>query len=278
MFKEIKDIRGLREYMIANPDIFSITDTSNTYISNDLLVRRIFRNYGQRKFLGSDLWSDEDFIQDFRNAWEIFKISTKENFIKSWNAFQMEYNPIENYDRQEERTTTPNLTDIETKSGSENLHRHGFDSKQSGSKSDETTGDLSIRTGDITTNKGYGKTQTTSVNGYNQDGFSPSDKLEDGGHDTDTETFNNLKDSTNVTTTSIYNDLTNNLDLTEDRTYNNIQNIHNQTGNTKEVSRIHGNIGVVSSQKMVLDEMELRANNIIFDYIKYFIDDVTVYC
>ncbi len=278
MFKEIREIKGLREYMTANPDIFSITDTSNTYISNDLLVRRIFRNFGQRKVLGSDLWSDVDFIQDFQNAWELFKISTKDNFIKTWNAFQMEYNPIENYDRQEERTTTPNLTDIDTKNGLENVHRHGFDSKQTGSKTDETTGDVSIRTGDITTNRGYGKTQTTSINGYNQDGFSPSEKLEDGGRDTDTETYNNLKDSTNVATTSTFNDLTNNVDMNEDRTYTNIQNTHTQTGNTKEVSRIHGNIGVTTSQQMIQSELELRQQNIIFDYIKLFIDDVTVYC
>lgn len=34
----------------------------------------------------------------------------KDNFAKLWQGFTAEYNPIENYDRQEDSTETPNIT------------------------------------------------------------------------------------------------------------------------------------------------------------------------
>ena len=41
----------------------------------------------------------------------------KENFAKLWQGFTAEYNPIENYDRQEDSTETPNITHTLSNSG-----------------------------------------------------------------------------------------------------------------------------------------------------------------
>ena len=41
----------------------------------------------------------------------------KNNFAKLWQGFTAEYNPIENYDRQEDSTETPNITHTLTNSG-----------------------------------------------------------------------------------------------------------------------------------------------------------------
>lgn len=41
----------------------------------------------------------------------------KDNFAKLWQGFTAEYNPIENYDRQEDSTETPNITHTLTNSG-----------------------------------------------------------------------------------------------------------------------------------------------------------------
>ena len=41
----------------------------------------------------------------------------KNNFAKLWQGFTAEYNPIENYDRQEDSTETPNITHTLSNSG-----------------------------------------------------------------------------------------------------------------------------------------------------------------
>ena len=41
----------------------------------------------------------------------------KDNFAKLWQGFTAEYNPIENYDRQEDSTETPNITHTLSNSG-----------------------------------------------------------------------------------------------------------------------------------------------------------------
>ena len=41
----------------------------------------------------------------------------KDNFSKLWQGFTAEYNPIENYDRQEDSTETPNITHTLSNSG-----------------------------------------------------------------------------------------------------------------------------------------------------------------
>lgn len=41
----------------------------------------------------------------------------KDNFNKLWQGFTAEYNPIENYDRQEDSTETPNITHTLANSG-----------------------------------------------------------------------------------------------------------------------------------------------------------------
>lgn len=44
----------------------------------------------------------------------------KDNFDKLWQGFTAEYNPIENYDRHEESTETPNITRTLSNSGEDN--------------------------------------------------------------------------------------------------------------------------------------------------------------
>ena len=41
----------------------------------------------------------------------------KDNFAKLWQGFTADYNPIENYDRQEDSTETPNITHTLSNSG-----------------------------------------------------------------------------------------------------------------------------------------------------------------
>ena len=43
----------------------------------------------------------------------------KDNFAKLWQGFTAEYNPIENYDRQEDSTETPNITHTLSNSGAD---------------------------------------------------------------------------------------------------------------------------------------------------------------
>lgn len=79
----------------------------------------------------------------------------KPNFEKLWNGFTAEYNPIENYDRHEDSTETPNITHT--------LENGGTDSS----------------------------TNTADVQGFNGDTYVPNSRTTSGGesssHGTDTE-------------------------------------------------------------------------------------------
>ena len=147
-----------------------------------------------------------------------------------YEALRTEYSPIENYDRKEDikREYKDSGTDTETLTlGSSTTSTH--------------TGT------DTNTMQGGGSTEK-GVSAYNEDGYTNREK------DTETQNSTNTQQyDTTVTNTGSGSDMTK-TDYGKQRT---------ETENT----RIHGNIGVTTSQQMIESEMSLRAKYDIYKII-----------
>ena len=77
---------------------------------NTLMVNQIMRQSG-------DLFPYYQSPPQVKTAIKEWFTRRKDNFAKLWQGFTAEYNPIENYDRQEDSTETPNITHTLSNSG-----------------------------------------------------------------------------------------------------------------------------------------------------------------
>lgn len=159
-------------------------------------------------------------------------------FTDWFKTLQIEYSPLENYDRIEESKTTPGVTDTITNSG----------------KDTTTPSGTTTVTEEFTPN--LKQVAETEVSAYDSSSYSPKEKT------TTTPTAisgGQGKDTTTNTTT-----------YTGAKTE--VDHGHVIT-NTKEgfdqfESRIHGNIGVTTSQQMLISQMELQRDwGNVYDHI-----------
>ena len=152
------------------------------------------------------------------------------DFERMYEALRVEYSPIENYDRIEDikREYKDSGTDTETLT------------LGSSTTSKNTGTDTNTLQGGGTTEKG--------VSAYNEEGYTNREK--------DTETQNS-------TNTQQYDTTVTNTKSGSDMTKTDYGKQHTETENT----RIHGNIGVTTSQQMIESEMSLRAKYDIYKII-----------
>lgn len=75
-----------------------------------LMVNQIIRQSG-------DLFPYYQVPPEVKSAITEWFTRRKDNFAKLWQGFTAEYNPIENYDRHEDSTETPDITHTLTNSG-----------------------------------------------------------------------------------------------------------------------------------------------------------------
>ena len=75
-----------------------------------LMINQIIRQSG-------DLFPYYQVPPEVKTAITEWFTRRKDNFAKLWQGFTAEYNPIENYDRQEDSTETPNITHTLSNSG-----------------------------------------------------------------------------------------------------------------------------------------------------------------
>lgn len=182
---------GLYNY---NPTIFDLL-TVPADIDKDTLVDNILQRSGQFEVM----YPDDEYIKFSIGAWSR---KWQKTFTRWTDALKLEYNPLENYDRQED------WTDDNTTSSSD-----------VGSSSSNTSG---------TTNS----TTTNKVSAY------------DGG-DNLTTRDQSITDGTDSSASS------GNTTLTRSGTDNGVHS-----------GRIHGNIGVTTSQQMLQSELDLGYWNV----------------
>ncbi len=178
----------------------------------------------------------------------------------SWDKIaalmSLTYNPIHNYDRTETESIENSKTSERdsTNNVSQTLVRDA-EQTQRGTIGDVGSRDTSgTDTGTVT--YGKGSAETKSVTGFNSNTLVASEKVEGSGQDTETRNLANgtEEDSTNTRTLN----LTNGEDATDTLTrQDTIDDNLSEDTNTLRQLRNYGNIGVTTTQQMMLQEMEI---------------------
>lgn len=179
----------------------------------------------------------------------------KDNFARIIAVMNKEYNPIENYDRYEDRT-------------------EGRTSEHSEDKTAKTVG--SMNGSDITnmSNSQTGSANSTTTTNTGSD--STDQRAAD-----NSETFRNTNKTigtanssgTNGTYTNGTNTGNTNVNKLENTTEDVTEGLkHESNENITESLHVHGNIGVTTNQQMVQAELDLRRYNIYEDICNRFVD------
>ena len=199
-------------------DLFNLPDG----IDKDTCIDNIMLECGEFE----TLYSDPSFMRAAIGTWSNKHYRTFEKWI---TALNLEYNPLENYDRQEDWTDT----------GDENTKV-------------KITDDTTTETDSSTTSEG-----SSNQNGNTEDlvsAFDSSSYQESEKHviDTDEDHIDEVTSNTKLTNDS------------EQNTEGEKDTIDKHTG------RIHGNIGVTTSQQMLQAELEIR----MYDFFESVYQDI----
>jgi len=179
----------------------------------------------------------------------------KDNFSRIIYALNMQYNPIENYDRYENRT-------------------EGRSAEHTEDKTAKTTG--SVNGTDVSNSSNIQSGSANSTTSSNTGSDSTDQRAAD-----NSETFRNTNKTigsanssgTNYTYTSGSNTGRSNSSKSESTTEDVTEGlIHETNENITESLHIHGNIGIVTNQTMVQAELDLRRYNIYEDICNRFVD------
>lgn len=247
-----------------------------TGIDKDNLVDNIMMECGEFEVL----YSDPEFNRSAIGTWSAKHYRTFDKWI---TALNIEYNPLENYDRFEDYTdkgkengntkTTGNHT--ETENGTKNDTGSYSESEHVSEDIDEIIDELIDENIDHKLNSSTENTVSAyDSNTYQPENKSDTDTSEDTDRDLDRDydrdydrTFdrsmsgNTQNDSTSQNTTTGTN--TGNEDYTKGT-----ELVH--------VGRLHGNIGVTTSQQMLQSELDIARFNIINEITKIFMQELCI--
>lgn len=182
------------------------------------------------------LYSDPDFLSEAITLWGRKHYRT---FSKWYEALQIEYNPLENYDRIE--TWTDTHSDYLTHSGTES---------STASSTDNITGTQ-------TSNNTVNSESINQVSAFDSSAFSNKDK-------------NNVSDTAAGTTTN-----NNSSEINSESSGSN-SFTDNSDGNVNHNGRMHGNIGVTTSQQMLQSELDIAKWNLIDQITDLYISEFCI--
>ena len=210
-------------------DLFKSLDLPEG-IDKDTLVGNILMTGGEFEVA----YADPYFMQNLIGVWSKKWYRT---FTKWVDALSIDYNPLENYDRMEE-------WEDENKGTLTNTRTHNNQDKRTLNTTDTTTYNSTDTTDiDGTT------TNTEEVSAYDSSSYQPSKQVT-----TDEDTTNTLKHTG-------HDDLKKTGTDTIDYS-GTIKDDGGSSGNAKHKGRIHGNIGVTTSQQMLQSELDLAQWNL----------------
>lgn len=311
---------GMMSYLeTLNTPLFSAINLPSG-IDRTTLINTIYQDGAEFGVI----YPDPNFLRARVNAW----FDTKYNTFDKWNTvLNMEYNPIENYDRMENWSDTGSITDTgsredtgtshdTTESKTELTGVTGLQTSKNGTtsgtssdnerKQTDTTGTDTLAENKTETIDQDGTSRTvtdatteteTKVSAFNDgSAYQPKELVSSDSDTTVTGTTTNDQTTTtadNITKTTTGQEIEqttasgttsgtssetgaeteNKHDVTEFESESNGRTTlqSNTTGSRESdgehEGRIHGNIGVVTSQAMVAAEIELRRNYNIYNMI-----------
>ena len=229
---------GMARWMQESEDDLFANMTLPTGWDKDLLVDTIMLHGAEFEVL----YAEPQFMKNAIGIWSDKWYFTLERWIKVLN---MDYNPIENYDRIEEWNDVGNRS------------RDNTQSTSTSNKEDNS----SSSTAATNTSSKHGNEVEHKVSAYDSTSYQESNKdiLKDDNTD---ENIMNAMNSTskrdnNIATAATGNEKENHVDA--------------HTG------RIHGNIGTVSSQNMVNQELEVARFNMYEEAANLFLTELVIY-
>lgn len=220
---------GLNQYLIQMKDqtLFDLLELPEG-IDKETVVDNILLQGGEFEVL----YADPEFMRNAIGMWGNKHYHTFDKWIK---AQSIEYDPLENYDRQEDWTDTGDR-------GEESSARRDSGNTRTFDNQDKRTLDTEVDT-------------ENTVSAYDSSSYQPSDKAETTNSGTDTVDYSGtIKDEFGEGSSG--------------QTTENKKDVH--TG------RVHGNIGTLTSQKMLTDEYEVARFNIVEQITDIFILEFTI--
>ena len=191
-----------------------------------------------------------------KNIIGLWSAKEKPYWNRVYAAAQLEYNPIENYRRNEEESILDGSTDQH--SGTDNRSITGADKRsltgqdiQTASGSDTTTGNSGSKDTESGTD-----TTTNKTTGYDSNDFV--------NHDSSAVSYGHqISNITNASNTTQYGKVdTMDHNTADNLDYNSLESLKHgekieHSGNSKRQVLAYGNIGVTTSQDMLTQEMEV---------------------
>ena len=241
---------GFYQYMNAyNNDLFGLLNLPPG-IDKDTLVNNIMLRGGEFEVV----YSNPDFYKSAIGLWSNKHYRTFEKWI---NALNIDYNPLENYDRMEEWSDSGSRTNTGTVSDSGIRKNTGTQSTESSSKDNFKESGNS--------------TSSDEISAYNSNSFQ-NDKKNTTNSSNSSET-NTTTNSTRTDNLSESNSNTRTDNLTESNSNTRTDNMSESNSNTRtdnlsektssnRIGRAHGNIGVTTSQQMLQSELDIAKWNI----------------
>lgn len=185
----------------------------------------------------------------------------KYKWSKLYATLSLEYNPIENYDRQETSTRKPNIT-------TERQYKGGEKTTYSGAETDTQTGSTDrVQSGGQTTTEKPGAVRTHERNSFNPAEPTMEYRDKESGTNTTDTTYKDLTVTEKYNAIQTKKDYVGRNDLKE---YQNREDTEITVGQEVTESRTHGNVGVTTSQQMIQSEREVA----MFNYILSVLNDV----
>lgn len=240
---------GFNQWMLDhNDDLFKNLSIPSG-IDKNTLINTILMRAGEFEVL----YSNPYFMQDIIGTWSA---KWQHTMQKWYDALQIKYDPLNNYDRTEIYTdirsegekTSNTLKENNQNSSSENIERN---ENALGSDSSESTGD---------------GTTTNTVSAYDASTYQPHDQA-----------------TSDTSGTNISNSLTS----TQGETSRNISDINykdadSNTDRSLESSiehsaHLYGNIGVTTSQQMLESELDIAKWNLYEQIADLFVNEFCIY-
>lgn len=267
-----------------NEDLFEYLSVPEG-IDKDTLVNNILLRGGEFEVL----YSDPNFFKNMIGVWSNKWQRTMQRWI---NALSIDYNPLENYDRMEDWEDNGSKVSAESRKNDASAQRTNV--SQNSVTDAKTNSDNTVNSDkqersenaiahDDSTSTGDGTT-TNTRSAYESPGYQPHDKSE------------SVTNGTNVSNgiTSANGTTTNNAVTSTQGSANGTTNALNQTMGTDAETgsqtanavdktngvhsgRIHGNIGVTTSQAMLQAELDISKWNIYEEITNLFLNEFCIY-
>lgn len=212
------------------------------------------------------LYANPQYMQSMIGIWSNKWYHTFERWIK---ALDIDYDPLENYDRREEWTDAGSKN--RSGSGTDTGFRSNAENRKSNTQSEEDTNSQAA-------NSTYSKSEHDSTNEHQVSAFDSSTYQ--------SESKDILTGDDNTTNgssaTSSIGKKFNTDDVTENRTEAETDS-RNRSDQEQEATaaahsgRIHGNIGVTTSQQMLEAEFNIAKFNLYEEAANLFLTELTIY-